>query len=159
MLFDNPTPSVNGVMLQVLTRLALLTGERDYMTRASTLASVFGNEANRALNASGTYLAGFEYLLNSLVIVVIGHKGNAKTQELLRAFWGKPMPNGMVMQVEPGDPLPPGHPASGRGMEGGQPTAYICQAGVCSNAFTSAAALSEALTLPPQMRTQQQLRA
>jgi uncharacterized protein YyaL (SSP411 family) len=159
MLFDNPTPSVNGVMLQVLTRLALLTGERDYMTRASTLASVFGNEANRALNASGTYLAGFEYLLNSLVIVVIGHKGNAKTQELLRAFWGKPMPNGMVMQVEPGDPLPPGHPASGRGMEGGQPTAYICQAGVCSNAFTSAAALSEALTLPPQMRAQQQLRA
>jgi uncharacterized protein len=158
MLFDNPTPSVNGVMLQVLTRLALLTGERDYMTRASTLASVFGNEANRALNASGTYLAGFEYLLNSLVIVVIGHKGNAKTQELLRAFWGKPMPNGMVMQVEPGDPLPPGHPASGRGMEGGQPTAYICQAGVCSNAITSAAALSEALTLPPQMRAQQQLR-
>jgi len=33
MLFDNPAPSVNGTMLVVLTRLALLTGERDYMTR------------------------------------------------------------------------------------------------------------------------------
>ena len=49
------------------------------------------------------------------------------------------MPNGMVMQVEPGDALPPGHPASGRGMEGGQPTAYICQAGAARTAITSAA--------------------
>ena len=159
MLFDNPAPSVNGTMLVVLTRLALLTGERDYMSRASTLAATFGNEANRMLNGSGGYLAGFEYLVNSLMIVVIGHKGNAKTQELMRAYWGKPMPNGMIMQIEPGDPLPPGPSgASGRGMEGGQPTAYICQAGNCSNGFTSAAALGEALTLPPQMRGQQQVR-
>ncbi len=156
MLFDNPAPSVNGTMLVVLTRLALLTGERDYMTRASTLAATFGNEANRMLQGSGGYFVGFEYLVNSLVIVVIGHKGNAKTVELIRAFWGKPMPSGMIMQVEPGDPLPPGHPASGRGMEGGQPTAYICQAGNCSIGFTAAAALSEAITLPPQMRGQQQ---
>ena len=156
MLFDNPAPSVNGTMLVVLTRLALLTGERDYMTRASTLAATFGNEANRMLQGSGAYLAGFEYLVNSLVIVVIGHKGNAKTQELIRAYWGKPMPSGMIMQVEPGDPLPPGHPASGRGMEGGQPTAYICQAGNCSTGFTTAAALTEAITLPPQLRGQQQ---
>ena len=60
------------------------------------------------------------------------------------------------MQVEPGDPLPPGHPATGRGMEGGQPTAYICQAGACSNPITSAVDLANALTLPPQLRGQQQ---
>jgi uncharacterized protein len=156
MLFDNPTPSANGTMLVVLTRLALLTGDRDYMTRASTLAATFGSEANRMLNGAGGYLAGFEYLVNSLVIVVIGHKGNAKTQDLLRAYWGKPVPNGMVVQIEPGDPLPPGHPAAGRGMEGGHPTAYICQAGSCSNAFTSAAELSLALTLPAQLRQQVQ---
>jgi hypothetical protein len=41
-------------------------------------------------------------------------------------------------------------------MEGGQPTAYICQQGACSNAFTSATDLAWALTLPPQMRAQQQ---
>ncbi|HWM62154.1 MAG TPA: thioredoxin domain-containing protein [Rhizomicrobium sp.] len=159
MLFDNPAPSVNGTMLVVLTRLAMLTGERDYMTRASTLANTFGSEANRMLNGAGGYLVGFEYLINSLVIVVFGHKGNARTQELMRGYWSKPMPNGMIMQLEPGDPLPPGHPVSGRGMEGGQPTAYICQQGNCSNGFTSAAALAEALTLPPQMRGQQQVRA
>ena len=143
-------------MLLVLTRLALLTGERDYMSRASTLGATFPDEASRMLNGSGGFLAGFEYLINALVIVVIGHKGNARTQDLLRAYWSKPMPSGMVMQVEPGDPLPPGHPATGRGMEGGQPTAYICQAGACSNPITSPVDLANALTLPPQLRGQQQ---
>ncbi|MFO1247211.1 MAG: thioredoxin domain-containing protein [Alphaproteobacteria bacterium] len=159
MLFDNPAPSVNGTMLIVLTRLALLTANTDYMGRASTLAVTFGNEANRMIQGSGGYFVGFEYLVNSLMIVVIGHKGNSRTQELIKAVWGKPMPNGMVIQIEPGDPLPEQHPAHGRGMEGGQPTAYICQAGTCSNGITDPAALSDALTLPPQLRGQQQQRA
>jgi len=156
MVFDNPSPAANGTMLFVLTRLAMLTGEVDYMSRASTLAVTFGNEANRMLNGAGSYLNGFEYLINALVIVVIGHKGHARTQELLRAYWSRPMPNAMVVQLEPGDPLPAGHPAAGRGMEGGHPTAYICQTGQCSQPITNAADLALALTLPPQMRQQQQ---
>jgi len=156
MVFDNPSPAANGTMLFVLTRLAMLTGEVDYMSRASTLAATFGNEANRMLQGAGSYLNGFEYLINTLMIVVIGHKGHARTQELLRAYWSRPMPNAMVLQLEPGDALPAGHPAAGRGMEGGHPTAYICQTGQCSQPITNAADLAAALTLPPQLRQQQQ---
>ncbi len=156
MLFDNPTPSANGTMLTVLTRLALLTGETEYMSRASTLAVTFGDEANRVMNGSGAFFAGFEYLVNSLVLVVVGHKGNSKTQELLRAFWGKPVPNGMIVQIEPGDPLPPGHPATGRGMINGQSTVYLCQMGNCSEGITDPAILSNTLTLPAQLRQQAQ---
>ena len=156
MLFDNPTPSANGTMLTVLTRLALLTGETDYMSRASTLAVTFGDEANRVMNGSGAFFTGFEYLVNSLVLVVVGHKGNSKTQELLRAFWGKPVPNGMIVQIEPGDPLPPGHPATGRGMINGQSTIYLCQMGNCSEGITDPAVLSNTLTLPAQLRQQAQ---
>ncbi len=156
MVFDNPSPAANGTMLFVLTRLALLTGEVEYMSRASTLAATFGSEANRMLQGAGSYLNGFEYLINALMIVVIGHKGHARTQELLRAYWSRPMPNAMVLQLEPGDALPAGHPAAGRGMEGGHPTAYICQTGQCSQAIVNAADLAAALTLPPQLRQQQQ---
>jgi uncharacterized protein len=155
MVFDNPTPSANGTMLVVLTQLALLTGGHEYMGRASALAAAFGNEANRALNGAGAYLVGFEYLLNSLIILVVGHKGHAKTQELIRAYWGKPVPNGMVVQIEPGDPLPEQHPAKGRGMQGGHPTAYICQAGTCSDGIITGVDLAWALTLPAQLRAQQ----
>jgi uncharacterized protein YyaL (SSP411 family) len=156
MLFENPAPSGNGTLLTVLTRLALITGDTDYMTRASTLAATFGNEANRVLNGSGTYFNGFEYLVNSLIILVVGHKGNSRTQDLMRAVWGKAMPNGLLVQIEPGDPLPEGHPATGRGMLNGQPTAYICQSGNCSDGITSAQQLSEVLTLPAQLRAQMQ---
>jgi hypothetical protein len=44
-------------------------------------------------------------------------------------------------------------------MEGGHPTAYICQAGTCSNPITNAAELAWALTLPPQLRASQQQQA
>ena len=91
-------------------------------------------------------------LVNSLIILVIGHKGNARTQELLRTAWGKAMPNGLIVQMEPGDPLPPGHPATGKGMQGGQPTVYICQAGNCSDPITDPALLAQVLTLPAQLR-------
>ena len=47
MVFDNPAPSANGTMLVVLTRLALLTGERDYMSRASPLGATFPAEVTR----------------------------------------------------------------------------------------------------------------
>ncbi len=107
------------------------------------------------LNGSGAFLSGFEYLLNSLVILIVGHKNNARTRDLVRAYWSKPVPNGILVQIEPGDALPDDHPAKGRGMEGGQPTAYIVQMGRCSDGMTSAQILSQALTLPPQLRQQQ----
>jgi len=156
MVFDNPTPPANGTMLWVLTRLALLTGETEYMGRASTLAATFGNEAARMLNGAGSFLAGFEYLLNSLIILVIGHKGHSRTQELVRAFWSKTLPNAMLVQIEPGDALPAQHPANGRGMQGGQPTAYICQSGQCSDGIINGGDLALTLTLPPQLRAQAQ---
>jgi len=111
------------------------------------------------LNGGGTYMVGLEYLINSLEIVVIGHKGHSKTQELIRAYWGKPVPSGMVVQFEPGEPLPPGHPAAGRGMQGGHPTAYICQAGNCSEGIINGNELAWALTLPVQLRVQMQQQA
>jgi uncharacterized protein YyaL (SSP411 family) len=149
---DSPAPSANGTMLVVLTRLAILTGEGAYGQRANALVQAMGDELNRVLVSTGAYLNGVEYYGSALQILVIGHKGNARTQELLRTIWGKALPNRLVTQIEPGDPLPPGHGATGQGMQAGQPTAYILQRGMCSTPITSAVALSQALTLPPQQR-------
>jgi len=152
---NNPQ-GVLSLNFGVLTRLALITGDTSYMSRASTQAVTFGIEANRVVNGSATFLAGFEYLANSLIILVVGHKGNHRTQDLLRAFWGRPAPNALVVQIEPGDALPQGHPATGKGMVGGQSTAYIVQLGNVSEGITDPAMLAYALTLPVQMRQQQQ---
>ena len=153
-IFDNPAPSANGVMLTVLTRLSLITGNTDYMNRANTLAQTFGSEANRVLHGSCAFLTGFEYLANSLILLVIGHKGNTRTQDLLRAIWSKPMPNGLVVQIEPGETLPANHPAHGKEMVGGHPTVYIVQRGNVSEGVTDPNQLALVLTLPVQLRLQ-----
>lgn len=155
-ILDSPRPAANATMMVVLTRLALITGTRSYMERASTIGNAFANEANRVVTMAGGFMLGFEYLINALEIVVIGHKGHARTQELLRAVWSRALPNALIVQVEPGTPMPEGHPASGRDMIGGQPTAYVVQAGNCSEGVTDAATLAYNLTLPVQARPQPQ---
>jgi uncharacterized protein YyaL (SSP411 family) len=156
MLFDSPAPAANGTMLVVLTRLALITGEMEYMSRATNLGMSFGDEMNRVLNGAGSFINGYEYLATSLVILVIGHKGNGRTQDLIRAVWSKALPNGLLVQVEPNEALPEGHPATGQTMKDGHPTAFICQQGNCSQPITDPNQLAQILTLPLQ-QTQQQV--
>jgi uncharacterized protein YyaL (SSP411 family) len=52
------------------------------------------------------------------------------------------------MVVEPDDALPEGHPAFGKTMQNGQPTAYVCVRNTCSQPITNAVQLSQTLQLP-----------
>jgi uncharacterized protein YyaL (SSP411 family) len=155
-IIDTATPSANGTMLTVLTRLAFISGNVEYMNRASTLAATFGDEMNRVLNMAGSFITGMEYLATALMVVVIGHRRHARSQELVRAFWGKCVPGALLVQVEPGQALPEGHPLIGQSMQGGQPTAYVVQQGRVSSPITSADVLAQGLTLPYQLQQQQQ---
>jgi uncharacterized protein YyaL (SSP411 family) len=154
MIADQPAPAANGTMLTVLARLAILTGDNAYYSKGATLLGSFGDEVNRIFTACGTFLTGIEYFGTGLEILVVGHKGNARTQELVRTVWSKALPNRLLRQVEPGEALPAGHPATGQGMQNGQPTAYICQRGQCSTPITSAVTLAQVLTLPMQQQQQ-----
>ena len=61
---------------------------------------------------------------------------------------GKSLPNRLLMVIAPGQNLPPGHPAEGKIMEDGAPTAYICGGALCSPPVTNAAVLAHVLQLP-----------
>jgi uncharacterized protein YyaL (SSP411 family) len=150
MIFDQPVPSANGAMIAVLTKLALLTGENGYGMRAQAIAQAFAEEFTRNWLSAGGFLNGFECFATGMQMVVVGKQSNAATRELVRAIWGKSLPDRLLVQVESTDELPPGHPAFGKPMENGQPTVYLCQRNVCSTPITGAAVLSQALTLPQQ---------
>jgi hypothetical protein len=83
-------------------------------------------------------------------MVVVGPRNDARTRELVRAIWGKSMPNRLLVQVETSEELPANHPAFGKPMESGQPTVYLCQRNFCSPPYIGAPSLSQALTLPQQ---------
>jgi uncharacterized protein len=147
-IHDQATSSANATMIHVLARLFFATGEQSYRERSNALINAFGAELARAPLSMGTYLTGLETVMAGLQIVVIGPRENYKTQELVSAVLGRSLPNRLLMVVEPGEKLPESHPAFGKKMENGQPTAYICQHQNCSQSITNAVTLSQALQLP-----------
>jgi uncharacterized protein YyaL (SSP411 family) len=51
----------------------------------------------------------------------------------------------VVLRVAPGEALPQGHPAHGKGLVGGRPAAYVCDGPVCSLPITEPKALVDNL--------------
>jgi uncharacterized protein YyaL (SSP411 family) len=129
--FDNAVPSGNGVMLDVLIRLWLLTGEAAYDQRAQRLLSVFTpEELDHLINSPGL-LIGFEFASRALQIVVIGESTDPAAQELLRAAFALAPANRVIRKLDPGASLPDTHPAFGKSLVDGKPAAYVCIGATC----------------------------
>jgi hypothetical protein len=149
-IFDQTQPPANGVMLGVLSRLHMATADKVYAERGNKLIQGFAGEVTRAFMSSGTFLNGVEFVASDLQIVVMGPVDNGKTLELVAAIQGRSLPNKLLIVVPNDQALPEGHPARGKPMVNGNPTAYICQRGQVSTAINNPVALSQMLQLPPQ---------
>jgi uncharacterized protein YyaL (SSP411 family) len=149
-LYDQAVPSANGMMTWVLTRLGLITGDGAYGDRARALLDAFADEYGRAWAACASYINSLDAYVSGFQVVVVGPRSNPRTQELMRAVWGKALPNRLLYVVDSGEALPPSHPAFGKGMVNGAPAAYLCSRNNASTPITSAVTLSQVLTLPPR---------
>ena len=148
-LADMPAPSANGMMVMVLHKLFLATGDAEYGGRVRILLEGFAGEAARNPVMCGSFINGFEAVLTSLQIVIIGPPEHPKTSELVAAVHGRSLPSRLLLVIAPDESVPPGHPAEGKTMVNGQPTAYICQHLNCTPPITSAVTLSQSLIMPP----------
>jgi uncharacterized protein YyaL (SSP411 family) len=157
MVFDQPGPSANSQMLQVLARLMMATGEQDYAVRLNSIVGAFMGEGQRTYVSMGAFFAGIEFAMAALHIVVIGPLSNTKTHELVAAVLSRPLPNRFLTVMAPEDSFPAGHPLVGKGMVNGQPTAYISQRTTISSPFTNPVTLSQQLQLPVQRQPQGQV--
>ena len=146
--FDAQTPSANGMMIGVHGKLFYATVDQAHAERANTLIQAFAGDVASQYMQMATYLNNFEFCTSCLEIVVYGPPEDSRTRDLVGAVMGRSLPNRLLMVVAPGETLPPGHPAEGKVMEEGQPTAYVCGGMVCSPPITSAAVLSHVLQLP-----------
>jgi hypothetical protein len=150
MVYDQIAPSANGLMVGLLGRLYLSTWDNSYRDRSNALIEAFSGEAARAFSGMPSYLAGLETVMTALQIVLVGPLTNPKTHELVSAVMGRSLPNRTLVIADPNQTLAEGHPAYGKKMENGQPTAYICQRMTCSAPITNPVTLSQVLQLPPQ---------
>jgi len=142
---DNATLSGNGVMVEVLARLYLLCGRDEYRERWAKMVRLFSVSEPRHLINMPTFLNGFELLERPVQIAVVGEEGAEDADALHRtALQSAPVVR-VVMRVQPGAPLPDGHPATGKGLIDGRAAAYICVGAACGMPVTGPEALKEAL--------------
>ena len=141
-VFDNATPSGNGVMAEVLARLWLITGEDSYRERVQSLIRALTPEDPRGLLNQPSLASGAEILEAGLQIVIAGD--NAR--DLMAAAVRHAPPLVVIQHIGNGETLPDGHPAAGKGPVDDKPAAYVCRGPVCGLPVTDPRALAGAIS-------------
>ena len=147
---DNATPAGNTTMVWVLGALDHLGGgdaraNGDYRARATAIADAFATDVARNLIPMTGLLNQYERLAAPLQVVIAGAADDAATEALLDTVRARSLPNLLLVPLAPGAALAAGHPAAGKDMVAGTPTAYVCPGQTCLAPFTDAAALGDAL--------------
>ena len=86
----------------------------------------FSGELERNFSPLATLANSSELLRRAVQVVVCGERTDAGTQALLDAVYAVSLPNRVLNLLAPGDALPAGHPAAGKGLHEGRPAAYVC---------------------------------
>ena len=133
---NSAVPAGNGILVGVLARLAVLTGEDDYRRRAEAIGATFSGELARNFFPLATLLNNAELLAAMLQIVIVGERGDPAFDALAGAVYGISLPNRVVLSLPPGQELPTDHPAYGKGLVDGRAAAYLCIGPVCSLPLT-----------------------
>ena len=142
---DNATPSGNGVMANVLARLAYLTGDMTHRQRATAVIAAFGGEVRKNYLSLASLLNSFEFLERGVQIVILGDRADKHTQKLLQAVYSQPVPDRTVMVIAPGSELPKNHPARNKTQRDNRATAYVCRGPNCSLPLTDPGMLADAI--------------
>ena len=132
-VFDNATPSGNGIMATNLARLYYLTGSPNYKDRADILiTSATQKTPNQGANMP-SMMAGFEILQNALHVIVIS---DSKNNVLTKAVFSLGNPNLILLTLPPDTKVYESHPAFKKSQIGDQATAYVCRGKTCSLPYT-----------------------
>jgi uncharacterized protein YyaL (SSP411 family) len=143
---DNAVPNGNGVMVGVLARLHLLTGDPKFEERARALVTAFSGEVERNFFPLATYLNNAAFLANALEVVIIGIHDAPDTRALVETVLRHSLPDRLLQVVPPEAALPETHPAFGKIQQKGKATAYLCRNRSCGLPITEPGALDAALS-------------
>jgi uncharacterized protein YyaL (SSP411 family) len=146
--YDGAEPSGNSVAAMNLLRLARFTNRSDFRESAERTLAAFASRLAAAPATLPQMLAACEWLLGEpREIILVGGRGDADTQALLRALYSRFVPNRVVMLVD--------SPETRRALAAGIPSiefmdkiegrasAYVCRNYTCQLPVTEAEKFSE----------------
>jgi uncharacterized protein YyaL (SSP411 family) len=143
---DNATPSGNSVAVEVLLKLAILTGDDSYRQTAARVLRKLGPVLEKHPYGFARMLGALDFYLSTpQEIALIGDPQAPATIALHRALYKPYLPNKVVIvsaaPVE-NSPLPL---LQDRPLRDGQPTAYVCENYACREPVTTPDALTAQL--------------
>ena len=138
---DGATPSANSVMSLVLQKLSILLGRKDYRQKAGAILETFVDRSLRTIFQQELMWCGLDAWHRGWdEVAIIGPADDPRTREMLAKVHRRYGPNTVVARAD--GPDSPGTERiallSGRGLVGGQPTAYLCRDYQCERPVTSA---------------------
>ena len=142
---DSAAPSGNGMILEVLARLALYTRDQSYRDRADQLVGALSGYVDSNSSAVSTFMNSFELLDTAAEIVIIGDRNSLATQEFLSVCRDSGMAVQVISVLAPDDALPNDHPGFGKRQIDGRTTVYVCTGQTCSAPIDSPEALAQQL--------------
>jgi len=149
--YDGAEPSPNSVAALNLLRLAQITGQKDYATRASATICAFSDQLSRAPTALPQMLVALDSsLAKPRQIVIAGPPTAPATRALLREVHSHYLPNKIVLLADGAD----GQQWLAERLEflktvgplQGEPAAYVCEDFVCQLPTSDVGKLRELLS-------------
>jgi uncharacterized protein YyaL (SSP411 family) len=142
---DTVTPSGNGVMAHVLSRLHLLTGDDRYARAAQTLFEGFGPEIEREAFLLASIIDAQQFNGQPTQVTVVGDFAQSAAKSLLRAARRNAPVDRVISMVGPDEMLPDHHPAAGKVPRDGKAAAFVCVGTTCSLPISSPDQLTQML--------------
>jgi hypothetical protein len=151
-LYDNAVPCGSSVAVEVLLRLAALTGDERYERHALSALRPMADLMGRHPTAFGRFLCALDFHIGPRVEVALVAPGRIEeTAGLAEEVFARFLPNlvaaGMVdghREAWAGVPL-----LEGRGAIDGKPTAYVCRNYACELPVIERTALAKQLDALP----------
>ena len=149
--YDGAEPSPSSMSVLNLLTMAHLTNEPELFERIDKTLKMFGPHLGKVARAVPMMMAALStYHAKVSQIVIVGPRGDAATDALMREATAKYDPFSVVVPVAPGDTqtrLARMLPFIGdMAMRGGRATAYVCHGFTCDEPATDAAGLAERLS-------------
>ena len=135
---DNATPSGNSVAVEVLLKIAVLTGEDKYRQEAARVLRKLGPVVEKHPYGFARLLGALDFYLSTpKEIALIGDLNSETGKALLQTVYAAYLPNKIVVassgkEDNSGIPL-----LQNRPQRNGHPTAYVCENFACKAPVTT----------------------
>ena len=137
---DDATPNPNAVAIDVLLRLAVLTGDATRRRRAEAALRSYAGAMMEDVFSTASLSNALDLAIGLVEVVLVAPPGT-DPEPLRRVVFESTDPRIVLFETESTDALPPNHPAHGKAAIGGAPTAWVCRHGACGLPQTEPAPL------------------